>query len=251
MSLKKTILAGSVLAALAAGGMAVAGAPDSRPPAAETTTYTVADAGTVTLTVVESRLELVEVAAADGWQASIDSETATEIEIDFVSAGSRLRFQAELEDGAVKVEVEAKKSVGSSQSTTTLVTSTTSMPTTSTTAPDAHSTTSTSTPSSTTSVPSTSTTIPDDDDDDDKIGGHVQLGVKTYAAAEAGTVTVEHTASGLVLLAVSPASGWEAEVDEARSDRIEIDFEHGEAEVRFRLRVEADGRIELRVERKN
>lgn len=247
MSLKQTILAGTLLAALAAGGIAVAGAPDSRPLTAETTTYAVADAGTVTLKVAESRLELVEVAAAEGWQATIDGVTATEIEIDFVSVDSRLRFQAELEDGTVKVEVEAKKSVGSSEPTTTLVTSTTSTipDTTSTTTPKAGSTTSTSVPSSTT----TSTTIPDDDHGDD--GLHGRLGVETYAAAEAGTVTVEHTASGLVLLAVSPAAGWEAEIDEARSDRVEIDFEHGESEVRFRLRVEADGRIELRIERKN
>lgn len=246
MSLTNTILAGTLITALAAGGAAIsASPPDTRVDSqvtADATTYTVADAGTVTAGAVNGTLELREVTATDGWSAHINSLTGTEIEIDFVSAATRLRFKAEMEDGEVKVEVEsrgeARISVPDPSST-----STSTMPsTTSTSLPDST--------SSTASTSTTSTTLPDGEDGENE-GSQLELGMKTYAVADAGTVTVDQTTGGLVLVGIDPAPGWTVSIESVRADRIELEFEKGELEVRFRLRVESDGRLELRIERKD
>lgn len=238
MSLTNTIVASVLVTALTAGGIAVAGISNSTQVEAEvsgdTTTYTVADAGTVTVRTAGSNLILVDFTAADGWRAELDSQTHNEIEIDFLSADTHLRFNAELEDGVIDVDLENRTRVG-------------------VTVPD-PTTTSTTVAQGDVSPGEENDGNGGEQGDDSQVtaGGdlNLDLGVKTYSAADAGTVTVDHTSTGLVLVAVNAAPGWSFEIDRARSDRIEIEFERGDdQEVKFRLRVDSDGELKLRVER--
>lgn len=60
--------------------------------------------GTVTVAVRSGRLELVSV-SAPGWDIAVEAESA-EIEVTFLSGSSEVEFGAELEAGAVKIEIE-------------------------------------------------------------------------------------------------------------------------------------------------
>lgn len=60
--------------------------------------------GTVTVEVRSGRLELVSV-SAPGWDIAVEAESA-EIEVTFLSESSEVEFGAELEAGAVKIEIE-------------------------------------------------------------------------------------------------------------------------------------------------
>lgn len=104
---------------------------------------------------------------------------------------------------------------------------------------DGSSSTSTSTPSSTStsSGSSTSTSL-----DDSELAP--PDGVSTYAISGVGTVTIEVRGGSLHLLAVS-APGWQHEIDKAETDRVEIEFESGEAEAEFEARIHHGG-IEVR-----
>lgn len=87
---------------------------------------------------------------------------------------------------------------------------------------------------------STSTTVDDSGaDDSDESRSIVTLGLETYTVADAGTVTV----NGMTVVAVDVNPGWTVEIDEASSDRIRIEFEHGETDVEFELRSDGELRI--------
>jgi hypothetical protein len=94
---------------------------------------------------------------------------------------------------------------------------------------------------STTVGNTTSTTV----DDSEPIGS----GSQTYSVGGAATVSIAWSNGTLTLVSVSVASGWEIDDQEVRSDRIEIDFESGDNDARFRADFH-DGalRIETRVD---
>ena len=92
---------------------------------------------------------------------------------------------------------------------------------------------------STSSGASTSTSF-----DDSKVAP--PDGVSSYSIPGVGTVTIEVRGGSLHLQAIS-APGWIYEVEKAESDRIEIEFESGEAEAEFEARIHHGG-IEVRSE---
>lgn len=95
---------------------------------------------------------------------------------------------------------------------------------------------------------STSTTTPDDDStstttpDDSDARQVVELGMRSYTVGSAGTVVMD----GMVLVGVTTNPGWTVEIDESSTDRIKVEFENGEAEAEFELRI--DGRLEIKTE---
>jgi hypothetical protein len=175
-----------------------------------TTAFAVEDAGTVTITLDGGTLELVDLAAADGWAASIDSETPTEIEIDFVSADRHLRFNAEVEDGQIRTRLEERTRVGlTAQASPT---------------------------SSSAGSPAGSGTT-----------GVAAPGDEVFDVLGAGTVTLRIDGGTLVLVDASPAQGWAVSIDSQTAAEVEIDFRSGANRIRFNGELE-DGRIRPRVE---
>jgi hypothetical protein len=93
---------------LAVSGAAWAADAIQADPAGTASVFDVADAATVTITLIDGALELLDVSTMAGWTASVDSQSPTGIEIDFLSAERRLRFNAEIEDGRIRTRVEER-----------------------------------------------------------------------------------------------------------------------------------------------
>lgn len=158
-------------------------------------------------------------------------------------------------DDNASVEANAAAQVAASGSTAVTVddSTVTTMDddSTSTTVEDSTSTTIDDDDSTSTTTPdddSTSTTTPDDDStstttpDDSDARQVVELGMRSYTVGNAGTVVMD----GMVLVGVTTNPGWTVEIDESSADRIKVEFENGEAEAEFELRV--DGRLEIKTE---
>lgn len=75
--------------------------------ASETTTFTIGSAGTVTVTVLGSSLEVTDITAESGWTASppryVDS---SRVKVHFTSAAQRLEVKIALVGGVPQVTVE-------------------------------------------------------------------------------------------------------------------------------------------------
>jgi hypothetical protein len=68
--------------------------------------YAVGDAGSATVRLEGDRLVLDGVSPAEGWQHTVDSETATEVEVEFTREASVLDLEVEIEDdGLPRAEV--------------------------------------------------------------------------------------------------------------------------------------------------
>lgn len=139
---------------------------------------------------------------------------------------------------AVTVNDSTMTTIGDDDSTSTTVDDSTSTTIddddrTSTTAPDDDST-STTTPDD----DSTSTTTPDDSD----ARQVVELGMRSYTVGSAGTVVMD----GMVLVGVTTNPGWTVEIEESSADKVKVEFENGEAEAEFELRI--DGRLEIKTQ---
>jgi hypothetical protein len=87
------------------------------------TTYEVGDAGTVTLTNDGTQLSVVSVQQNDGWQIEIEVASGREVEVDFRNGTRRIQFNAELEDGEIRVR--AREQVVTVTSTTQATTEST------------------------------------------------------------------------------------------------------------------------------
>ncbi|MGH8936175.1 MAG: hypothetical protein ACRDXD_07925 [Acidimicrobiia bacterium] len=124
------------------------------------------------------------------------------------------------------------------------------------------STTAATTPSTTgstvddgSSTSSTSVTLPDDDQvstttstslPDDEAPGSVE-GIFTFAAGDAGEVTVQVVDGRMSLVSTTTNPGWVLEEIRAESDRVRAEFERGDDEVKLELRLEG-GAIEVTLE---
>ena len=154
-----------------------------------------------------------------GVSGEIETETETHVSIPAATAG---------------VTTETETSVAASPSTTPREGSTTSL---------TSATTPTTVDSTSTTVDSTATTVDDNPVTDDRneleSRSIVSLDLNTYAVGEAGTVTV----NGMALVTVDANPGWTVEIEEASTDKIKIEFENGEREVEFELRVDGELRI--------
>lgn len=189
---------------------------------ATATTYEVPDAGTVTLSVENQSLVLIDVTPSTGWAATIDAQTTREIEIEFTTEGRHVRFDAELEDGRIRTRTEERVPVETGTEIRTDVTS-----------PTLVSTASTST--STTSITQAETSV------------DVSGSDETFDVRGAGTVTLRVEGSTLTLVDASPSEGWTVSIDEQTRREIEIDFRRSGSRIRFNGELE-DDRIRTRVE---
>ena len=70
-------------------------------------TFDVAGVGDVTVNVVSGTLQLIDVQASSGWTIEVDKAQVDRIKIKFRNGESEAEFEAELEHGGIKVEVEA------------------------------------------------------------------------------------------------------------------------------------------------
>lgn len=249
MTRKQMIAAGLTVGMLSWGGVALAQAigadtelsasADTVTAAAITTEYLVEDAGSVTIAFDGSTIELVDQVANPGWSVSVDSATATEIEVDFVGAERLLRFEAEVEDGEVRVEVEDRTLVDDDDSDDDVTTTTI----------DVTETTITET---TVTVP---VTVPDDDSDNDSdddsddetsVSGPF-TGIQTVEVTGYGTITVNVSASGLEFVSATGIDGWTARLDESDDHEVTVVFTKDGTTVEAELRIE-DGSLRLHVE---
>jgi len=192
---------------------------------AETVVYEVGDAGTVTIAPDGASLSIVATAAADGWAVEVEAASGPEVEADFRSGTRRIQFNAELEDGEVRVRVleRADDNAETDYSTSTSMTMPDDSSTTSTTLPDDSSTTSTTLPSA----------------GDDSIS-------TTYDAGVGGTVTIARSGSNLSIVSVDPAAGWSFEVEVASGLEVEADFRNGTRRIQFNAQLE-DGEVRIRI----
>lgn len=68
--------------------------------------WAVGDAGTVEFAVTEGGLELIEVVAADGWEATTDEDSPDEIEVDFRQGEREYEIEIEYENGILEIEID-------------------------------------------------------------------------------------------------------------------------------------------------
>lgn len=173
--------------------------------------YEVGDAGTITVESDGTGLAITAVTASDGWAAEVEIAQGREVEADFRTGDRRIQFNAELEDGQIRVRVRER--VGDERTEdvtfTGLSNSTTTVPTT----------------AAVTSVADSTT---------------------TYSAGEAGTVTIALDSSGLTVVSVDPVEGWSTEIEVAAGREVEVDFRIEMRRIQFNAELE-DGEVRIRV----
>ena len=74
-------------------------------PFGEAVTYQAGDGGTVTIASDGAILTIVSVDPADDWTTEIEVSAGREVEVDFRNGIRRIQFNAELEDGEVRIRV--------------------------------------------------------------------------------------------------------------------------------------------------
>ena len=70
-------------------------------------TYDVAGVGQVTVNVASGQLQLADVKANAGWTVEVDEAGVDRIKVKFRNGENEAEFEAELEHGGIKIEVEA------------------------------------------------------------------------------------------------------------------------------------------------
>ena len=177
---------------------------------AETTMYQVGVAGTVTISSSGSTLAIVSVDPTAGWSEEIEVGSGGEVEADFRDGTRRIQFNAELEDGQIKVRVrEGADDNGSGSTVTTVATDS--------------------------PAPASST-----------LSAAIGAETTMYQVGVAGTVTISSSGSTLAIVSVDPAAGWSEEIEVGSGGEVEADFRDGNGRVQFNAELE-DGQIEVRV----
>lgn len=69
-------------------------------------TIDLGEAGTVTVSVIDGRLELVNVTANPGWTVAKQRVEGDEIKVELTNGSDRVRAEIEIEDGRLEVEVK-------------------------------------------------------------------------------------------------------------------------------------------------
>jgi hypothetical protein len=171
-------------------------------------------------------LRILSALPAAGFVVEIEVPEGREVEADFRGNGRRLQFNAELEDGTIRVRIRSEAHTANTGSTSTTNT----------------------TNGTTNGTATTSTTIDDNGGDDNR--GNVPNGPVTYNVGGAGTVTVIFLNGQAQLGLVSPASGWSIEETHERSDEVEVRFSDGDNEARLKVRIE-NGQVRVEIENKD
>jgi hypothetical protein len=191
--------------------------------AGQETEVAVEDAGTIRLANSGNSLTILSAQAAAGFVVEVEVPEGREVEADFRGEGRRLQFNAELEDGVVRVRIRTEGNAGNDLSTDTTATTTNGTST-------------------------TSTTI--DDNGDDAITGNVPSGPVTYQVAAAGSVTVLFVNGQMQLGLVAPSAGWLIDETRSRTDEVEVRFTNGDLEARLKVRIE-NGQVRVEIENKD
>ena len=189
-------------------------------PAGQETEIAIEDAGTIRLGNSGTSLTILSAQAAAGFAVEVEVPEGREVEADFRGEGRRLQFNAELEDGTVRVRIRTEANSGDGGTTSTTATT------------DATATTST-----------TATTIADDT-------GNVPTGPVTYQVAAAGSVTVLFLNGQAQLGLVVPSPGWAIDETRSRTDEVEVRFSNGDNEARLKVRID-NGQVRVEIENKD
>jgi frataxin-like iron-binding protein CyaY len=194
----------------------------------ETVTLQAADAGVVVLSRANGQLQIVTATPNSGYTAEVEVAAGREVEADFRGNDQRVQFNAELEDGVVRVRI-TEGADDSNSTSSTGVTSTTGA--TSTTG----STGSTSTTSGGTSSGESGTLVLADTQ------------VTDITVADAGSVLLRRDGGSLTILSTQANPGWAVEVEVATGREVEGDFRNGGRRVQFNFELE-DGVVRVRIE---
>lgn len=250
MSIAHAGAAAALTAVLVAGGAAVAGTTEdsvteATAAAATETTYTVEDAGTVTVLRSEGALQITQVAPAPGWDVEVESFRGVDVEAVFSSASAELRFEAEIEDGAVSAMVRVSAEVTSDPTT---------VPAPASAAPDESGDDSEDDEESEDGDRGREKGLPDHVDLSSRpaslrasetafehAGGTGEPPVGAFDVPGVGPVTLGVTADGSLTV---DAPGWDDEVDTHGDGRVDIELTRGDTEIE--LRIEGDGSFRVR-----
>lgn len=197
-------------------------------------------AGTIRLGNDGASLTILAAVAMEGYVVEVEVPQGREVEADFRGEGRRVQFNAELEDGVVRVRIRTEADATTSTTFDEISTTSSTVDDNGGERDDDNAT--------------TSTTIDDNGGnrgDDDDNGTQLPSGPVVYDVSGAASVTVIFSANGQIELgAVSPASGWMVEETKQDSDEVEVRLRSGEEEARFRLRVD-NGQVRVEIERKD
>ena len=185
------------------------------------------DAGVVILSRASGQLQIVSATPNTGYSVEVEVAAGREVEADFRGNGERVQFNAELEDGVVRIRILVEAASGATSSTA--LTSTTGQ--TSSTA-----STSVTNPTLTTAAANGSGTL-------------VLANGQTSAVmvADAGSVLVRRDGISLAVVSTQANPGWVVEVEVGTGREVEGDFRNGGRRAKFNFELE-DGVVRIRVE---
>lgn len=186
-----------------------------------TTVHEAGAAGTVTVLREGDVLTVTEVNPNDGWTFEVEQATGREVEVKFLSGNTRVDFNAELEDGEVRVRVRTRlldpdEAIGADDD------------------------------GAAAGLDDGADQV--DEADDDVIAAS-DLGTHVIEAGPV-TVTIEVTEDGLMLLSVDAPQGFDETRIEQSSDEIELRFKSDSLEVRIEIELD-HGRLDVDVEVKD
>ena len=194
----------------------------------QTVTLPVDDAGAVVLSRSDGQVAIVSATPNGGYQAEVEVASGREVEADFTGNGVKVKFNAELEDGVVKVRITSENSDVTSASGATSTTnrsSTTSQ--TSTTGSNSTTATTASTGAGTSALADGQT--------------------NRIVVANAGTVLLRRSGGTLTIVSTESNPGWTVEVEVATGREVEGDFRNGGLRVKFNFELE-DGVVRTEIE---
>jgi frataxin-like iron-binding protein CyaY len=188
----------------------------------QTLTLPVDNAGVIVLSRANGQLQIVSATPNTGYAAEVEVAVGREVEADFRGNGLRVQFNAELEDGVVRVRIRTEADDNNGATSSTGVTSPTS---TSPTAP-------------TSTAPAVNGS------------GNLVLAegqVSQVVVANAGSVLLRRSGGSLTIVSTESNPGWVVEVEVATGREVEGDFRNGGRRVKFNFELE-DGVVRVRIE---
>jgi hypothetical protein len=184
------------------------------------------DAGVVVLSRAGGQLQIVSASPNTGYSVEVEVATGREVEADFHGNGERVQFNAELEDGVVRVRIRVEAASG--------VTSSTAL-TSDTGQTSSTGSTSLSSPTSTTAAAGSGTLV--------LANGQTSA----VTVADAGSVLLRRDGESLTIVSTQANPGWVVEVEVGIGREVEGDFRNAGRRVKFNFELE-DGVVRIRIE---
>jgi frataxin-like iron-binding protein CyaY len=188
----------------------------------QTLTLPVDNAGVIVLSRANGQLQIVSATPNTGYAAEVEVAVGREVEADFRGNGLRVQFNAELEDGVVRVRIRTEADDNNGATSSTGVTSPTS--------------------SSPTAPTSTAPAV--------NGSGNLVLAegqVSQVVVADAGSVLLRRSGGSLTIVSTESNPGWVVEVEVATGREVEGDFRNGNRRVKFNFELE-EGVVRVRIE---